>query len=309
MKNNLKTTVVLAGGLGNQLFQLAIGLHVTKDSRLVLDSSLAEHGAQFSHSPQIANFILPDRIDILDRRRHILMRKILLFLLKVSSKGWRKHRGLPLKLLRLFQFHAVKLSLNNGLGYDAKFDKILDDSNFLLGAFHTYVWASNPRVLSELREIRPSHSPDWLLELESCAAVEKPIVVHIRRGDFLKIKALGFLEKEYYDSSIKQMLMLMPKSRIWIFSDDIPFVVSHYSTGSWRDARIIDFNQEDAASNLEAMRLGHSYILSNSTFSWWGAFLSKNIGARVICPDIWLKGYENPKNFLPDHWNKVKAFE
>jgi hypothetical protein len=64
-----------------------------------------------------------------------------------------------------------------------------------------------------------------------------------------------------------------------------------------------------SAETLEIMRLGKAYIIANSTFSWWGAMLSKSENPLVICPDIWFKSQAEPLDLIPSSWKRVPAWQ
>ena len=68
-------------------------------------------------------------------------------------------------------------------------------------------------------------------------------------------------------------------------------------------------NSVDAsvASTLQAMRLGHGYVVANSSFSWWAAFLSFNGASEVVAPSPWFKGMDDPKDLIPPNWSQVDA--
>jgi hypothetical protein len=51
------------------------------------------------------------------------------------------------------------------------------------------------------------------------------------------------------------------------------------------------------------MRRGAGYVLSNSTFGWWGAFLSKTGNPRVVVPKPWFVTLEDPRQLNPEFWS------
>jgi len=60
-------------------------------------------------------------------------------------------------------------------------------------------------------------------------------------------------------------------------------------------------------ATLQAMRFGRGYIIANSTFSWWGAYLSMTENAPVYAPSPWFKGMRSPEDLLPPHWKIVDS--
>jgi hypothetical protein len=160
-----------------------------------------------------------------------------------------------------------------------------------------------------LSSLRLQTVPSWVEKMKKAAEFEKPIVVHIRRGDYIDIPELGFLPIEYFEKAMRQELALNPMSRFWIFSDDFEYVKQELSIDLLSNSRLIENEPENAAAHLELMRHGYSYVISNSTFSWWGAFLSYNRDARVTCPRDWFATKKNPLLLLPQNWIKFGPTE
>ena len=54
------------------------------------------------------------------------------------------------------------------------------------------------------------------------------------------------------------------------------------------------------------MSLGRAIIISNSSFSWWSAFLSKE-ASLILAPRKWFKGIQDPKDLLPPEWITLES--
>ena len=116
------------------------------------------------------------------------------------------------------------------------------------------------------------------------------VCVHVRRGDFwneTNKKIYGICNEKYYlDAQEKMDLKLkgIKNVKYFVFSDDIAWCKEHL--------RLHDMNfvVQDNMPTYEVTRLMYSckhFIISNSTFSWWGQFLSKNKNKIVVSPSRW----------------------
>ena len=121
------------------------------------------------------------------------------------------------------------------------------------------------------------------------------VSIHVRRGDYIKFQNYHLvLPKLYFDKAIS----LFNNCFFIIFSDDI----------EWCKLNINASNVYFSGGNLDYIDLFlmskcHHNIISNSSFSWWAAYLNKNVNKKVVCPSKWFaeSGPKNHDLFL-DNW-------
>lgn len=152
-------------------------------------------------------------------------------------------------------------------------------------------------ILDELKVITPisSSNASFLRQITSTNSVG----VHIRRGDYVTLGLIACNIK-YYEACIEKMCELEQDAVFYIFSDDIPWVKENLKVNA--PLVFIDNNN----SSPEDMRLLYNcnhFIMSNSTFSWWGAFLGKCPTKKVMVPKYWnVKDMKKESKLILDEW-------
>lgn len=126
--------------------------------------------------------------------------------------------------------------------------------------------------------------------------VENFVAVSVRRGDFAVDANHYLLPFEYYIGAIT---LYFPEKDIMVFSDDIPWCKEHFCMA---DRRIIFSENKNAIEQLSLMSRFSDFVLANSTFSWWGAYLSQAKTKKVVRPYYHFDGELKIKNNLKDHY-------
>lgn len=111
------------------------------------------------------------------------------------------------------------------------------------------------------------------------------VSVHIRRGDYIKESNsisypryfYAICDEEYYEDAISLIQTKVENPFFVFFSDDIEYVREKYAE---LENKIIVEGQRDI-EDLYFMTLCNHHVLANSTFSFWGAMLSKKSGVNV----------------------------
>ena len=113
-------------------------------------------------------------------------------------------------------------------------------------------------------------------------------VINVRRGDYLHYPNYHPTVSPEY---IFKALELVPSKQYLIASDDIPWCKEHLNLPN-----AIYLEGWKSHEQLWIMSMCHHFVISNSSFSWWAAYLSRHPGKIVIAPETWF-GPEAPQNW------------
>lgn len=162
-------------------------------------------------------------------------------------------------------------------------------------------------VKDELREIFAHPTPnEYNQRLIKEIKDSNSVGLHVRRGDYLYAPEFnGICDLDYYKRAISEMLKDNERHRFYIFSNDIawckqeiePLINGHdivYVTENTGDNSCWDMFLMTYCKNL---------IIANSSFSWWGAFLNKEVN-KVIVPKKWVNREGKQDNYWKE-WIKV----
>ncbi|GAB2698807.1 alpha-1,2-fucosyltransferase [Mucilaginibacter koreensis] len=155
-------------------------------------------------------------------------------------------------------------------------------------------------IISEEFTFPHLNERDALLENEIKDS-HNPVSVHIRRGDYLKpaVGAYhGVLPVKYYEDAAAVIEQQITSPSYFIFSDDIHWCHEHLSC--FNHGRFISANSRESWVDMYLMTLCRHHIIANSSYSWWGAWLSKHPKKVVIAPEKWFSNQTS--NIVPEQW-------
>lgn len=125
--------------------------------------------------------------------------------------------------------------------------------------------------------------------------------IHVRRGDYLKYPNHHPTQNlQYYLSGID--IVKNDTELFIVFSDDIEWCKNNIKIDN-----VIFIENEKDYIELYLMSLCKNNITSNSSFSWWGAWLNNNKGKIVVGPKIWFGSsiHHNSNDILPETWIRL----
>jgi hypothetical protein len=166
-----------------------------------------------------------------------------------------------------------------------------------------------PTLLNELKPLGPlsDGARHMMNEIEQNDA----IAIHIRRGDLLSdplyTTTVGTLTAAYYREALSRLLSRVPHAKGYIFSDDVEWAAANIPRHCPM-TMVSGTMTRTAVEDLMVMSRCNHFIIANSTFSWWGAWLSDRPGKSVIAPSRFFRipqAWE--KDMVPDTWERVDA--
>ncbi len=281
--------VVLQGGLGNQLFQFCAGetIHYRTGYPVLYDCDLTFQADPFGRQFELARLIPPER-----RAR--------------AHSGGGAWRSTFLERIEC----AVERHIMWRLGIGAlPLSAILPLVNWWPAsevACRGY-FQSLDYVNSETAEqIRRTMN----LPLENLSS---DVAVHFRlarnryvTGAEAPEHSETLLGLDYYRESVRQIRSHLGAIRFRIFSDlnVVPEGVFQPGDDVVLDRPLQDETSWDALARMANCR---HFILGNSTFSWWAAFLSRAEDKRTYAPKDWLfmNGAPSQRGIFPKSWHRV----
>ena len=294
----MKVIVRIRGGLGNQLFAYAAARRLAwaNKAELIIDHV---SGFQFDHvyqqRYQLGHFNVKVPLASASERLEPFAR------VRRYLKRWINNR---------IPFDQRNYVQQVGNSFDPRVLKIKPHHSLYIEGY----WQSEryfkdiENVIREDLIIKPPTdilNAKFLKHIQSCTAV----AVHVRFFDEPDAVSTNNVTTNYYTKAVTTMQALSPEAHYFLFSDD---VLAARSLIRLPDDRItlVSHNEgdENAYADLWLMTQCKHFIIANSTFSWWGAWLSQHENKIVMAPGFTLQGNQTAWGFeglLPDDWVKI----
>ncbi len=307
----MRTHVVLGGGLGNQLFQLAAGLKVMGQGELVLETGILTPGSQLE--TELSRLVLPSNVIIQQRQNTSSFEKRMIsFCIK---EGTKSHSLITHKLLELAASVGItavrkqffKVFINRGIGVDHRLVKV-GSNTLLVGYFQCYEWPA--KVISILRDSFCNIDLNKADKQFTDNLSKEFNLLHVRLGDYLNENSFGIPGAEYFAKALRYLKSDFSGTKdidLVIFSDS-PDLLNRFLDAEILEGSLIhDGANLSPIETLHLMSKANNFVISNSTFSWWAAYLSRNETRTVIAPKPWFSRVEPPKSLIPPEWHTEES--
>lgn len=288
--------VKLQGGLGNQMFQYAAAksLATKHNTKVVFDTRW------FDNIPDTDTKRWYELDCFKIQKNELKMDDFMIINRGLGRRSKLKIALMGLTKKRLFAFevpdHKFYSEFNN-----------LPDNIYLDGWFTSEEYFKSIRV-DLLKDFNYKVPPTGLnRELMSVISNTTSVSLHVRRGDYISNKHAnkwhGLTGLDYYQKAIGVIAKKIHSPKFYVFSDDptwckinlkIKYPITYVSHNS------------KGAEDMRLMRTCKHNIITNSTFSWWGAWLNENPSKIVIAPNQWLANEKvDTSDVIPQNWIKL----
>lgn len=266
----------LAGGLGNQMFEIAAAASLAKDNNAQLIVNSAEH-------------FLPNQGKNVNTYADNIFSKIAFDAnpqLKVSY-SWEKSFYQPIP-------YAPNVKLGGHYQSYKYFDHNRDYIRDLFWNDTVLTSKDNHHYHTTIKD-GVKHTTHYLV-------TDKTTAVQVRRGDYVKFPDHHpLLPVEYYKKAVE----LTECDQIYIFSDDIEWCKENLKFD-----KPVQYIKDKDYCELYVIASCKNIVISNSSFGWWAAYLKRYDNGKIIAPSTWygralLAEGANIDDLLPANWLRL----
>ena len=285
--------VKLMGGLGNQMFQYALGRRLAHERGVPLKLDLswfrdaAETGVDTVREYALDGWHAQASIASAEDLSRFPGNEGLLARLGLMRSPLLRERG--------FRFDASVLRAGSS-------------------AYLTGYWQSE-KYFNSIRDILLR---DFTLATGPCAHAEallaqvsepSAVAVHVRRGDYARNTRTqeyhGLCSIEYYLEASRRIAERVSEPSFYVFSDDPDWVRDSLKL-HWPTTMVTHDGGCTPHQDMWLMSRCSHHIIANSSFSWWGAWLCPRPGGTVIAPRQWFRDPSiDTKDLLLERWARI----
>lgn len=267
--------VKLQGGMGNQMFQYAIArsLSIKYNIPFKMDRYHIDNIDWRNYDLDLFNI----KEEFIQGETHALL----------VDEGW-SDLTFRSDIFNIFDNKEIKNIYLQGyfqhIGYTEPIYDILKEE------FNLKNKITNQRTLNLMSEILETNS----------------IMLNVRRTDFVNNSHHGTMDVDYYNKAISIINEKVENPKYFIFSDDIEWCEENLS--NIENSFIVDhsYKGDRFGEYLELMKKCKHFIIPNSSFAWWSAYLSENKDKVVIAPDKWLLNENLKTDLINEKLNWIK---
>jgi hypothetical protein len=301
--------VRLKGGLGNQMFQYALGraLQHRRGDELRLDVTYLLGSSVFKWD-------VPRTYDLDVFRIQPALAYVPRLLRRARPQCVRYPEGRTLSEAEAAPPVAVPKTQTfveeKEFGFHPEILGLTAPNLYLDGYWQSESYFSD--IQDEIRgafHFRMPLSPAGREMAQNIASVNS-VCVNVRRGDYITSEssrnALGFVGEDYYRRGIDWIKANVEDPRLVVNSDDMPWCREHLKFDLPTTYLAEEYAGWKFGEQLQLMTMCKHFLISNSTFAWWAAWLASHDKKLVVCPRRWFRNQSiRSEDLIPPSWVRL----
>ena len=326
MKPSPNIYVMMSGRCGNQLFQYACGraMQLKSGGKLYLDYTwfdlkdpeMVTQGFKNTLEEfQVADYIFVDRQHFGKSVLQFGQLAICRFLSRAYNSMTCRNRGLASFIIYcLERLIAIPLQILFGVCFIESVNShwlhlppMPWHRTIVLRGFFESEKYFHPYIGNIRNELRPKEIQNKeMLELLEEMKGKTVTCISVRRGDFLSDnfkKQYYVCDEDYFMRAVNTIKQRCPDTALLVCSDDIDWCKENLKFGDTQ--MFFEPKGLSLAENVYMRAQCNHFILSNSTFSWWGQALSESSTKIVVAPKKWRNEFFSPKDIYGDGWELI----
>jgi hypothetical protein len=293
--------VRLIGGLGNQMFQYALGKHLAIKNNTVLKIDITY---LLDRRPRKDMVYRDYDLPIFNIEEKIATKNEIAYFTGHYKSYWKR-----LEYTFLRRVNKANITKEELPHFESKVLQVTQPA-YLIG-----FWQSEKYFLNIESIIRTDFTFKHRIAQKSIGLAQhidsvNSVCLNVRRADYvtnpLSSKYLGFIGLAYIHRAVQVILEKVVQPEFFIFSDDIAWCEENIQLDYPYTVVSHEFAGSKFADYLQLMTLCKHFIIPNSTFAWWAAWLCQYADKVIVAPKNWVK--ENSrynKDLIPDSWIQV----
>lgn len=286
--------VGLQGGIGNQMFQYALGRALAYQLDVPLKFDLSNYSEHQLRKFELGNFNIAGSIA------------------SETDLALAKGYGVPGRILApLFGSIFKKLRFRT---VHEKSLRFCPDIFAIRGNIYLVGYWQSEKYFAQISSIvRNEFTVRCAIDEVNGQRAEQiggvtAVSMHVRRGDYVSdahaTQTLGVLPLDYYQSAVKLVASRVDTPHFFVFTDDTVWAKEHIRI-AYPLTFVTHNRSEKSFMDIYLMSRCQHNIVANSTFSWWGAWLNPNLRKIVVAPAAWYRdpAYD-PSDLIPSSWER-----
>jgi hypothetical protein len=292
--------VRLRGGLGNQLFQYAAGRSLAARSNvpLLLDTKSSFVSDPYQRCYALKGFKLSNKV------------------FEVDSTAF----GFSAEVRRRFLHRCEILQITLTGRYFSPFIHQMH----IAGPTVLDAYCQSPRYFRGMEDVLKEELDFKTVPTGVDPVIERGIrltnsvCVHARRllgvpadpsrAKPSEVSFYGAPAINYYQNALARLVRECGAVTAYLFSDSHSWARENSQLLAIPGCTVRVIEEQDALKSFYLMRLCKHFVLANSTFGWWAAWLG-DFACKVVCiPSVWNRGEKRfPRELFPENWMIIPA--